>query len=74
MKSKERFSVYIDQKFWGNFTSTKNKADFQKEMQEQLKHLHPINMSDEGAIEYRKRYENSIVHVYPIGEKALHLN
>lgn len=67
------YSVFIDQKHWGNFTSNKNKYDFRDEMQEQLKHLHPINMSDETAIEYRKRFENSIVYVYKSGEKPEHL-
>ena len=42
-------------------------------MQENLKHLHPLNMSDEQAIEYRKRYVNSVIHVYDSGEKELHL-
>jgi len=67
------YLVYIDQKFWGTFKADKSKNLFRVQMQESLKHLHPINMSDEGAIEYRKRYENSVVHVYEIGEKVLHL-
>jgi len=67
------YVVYIDQLQWGQFHSKKSKEEFRKEMQENLKHLHPINMSDEGAIEYRKRYENSIVYVYESGEKAIHL-
>lgn len=71
---KNDYSVYIDQKHWSNFSSVKSQIEFQKEMQEQLKHLHPLNMSDEGVIEYRKRYENSIVHVYKSGEKVTHLN
>ena len=68
-----RYNVYIDQRYWGGFNSDKSVNNFQKEMQENLKHLHPINMSDEGAIEYRKRYENSIVYVYKSGDKATHL-
>ncbi len=68
------YNVFIDKKGWGQFNSNKNKEDFQKEMQEKLKHLHPLNMSDEGAIEYRKRYENSIVYVYISGEKITHLD
>jgi antirestriction protein len=59
----ENYHVYIDEKYWGNFKSSKSKSDFRNEMQDSLKNLHPINMSEEGAIEYRKRYENSTVHV-----------
>ena len=61
---KQKYSVYIDRRWWGNFTSTKNKKDFREEMQENLKKLHPINMSEEGAIEYRKRFENSKIFVF----------
>lgn len=67
------FVVYIDQKQWGQFSSPKSKGSFKKEMQENLKHLHPLNMSDKNAIEYRKKYENSIVYVYRSGEKISHL-
>ena len=67
------YNVYIDQRYWGQFTSTKRKEAFRGEMQENLKHLHPINMSEEGAIEYRKRYENSTVYVYYSYERATHL-
>jgi len=69
-----RYNVYIDKKYWGQFSSTKNEIAFQAEMQEQLKHLHALNMSEEGAIEYRKRYENATVYVYFTGEKILHLD
>jgi hypothetical protein len=68
------YQVYIDSRFWGNFKSTKSKSTFRDEMQENLKTLHPLNMSEEGAIEYRKRYENSTVHVYNIGDKITHIN
>ena len=71
--SKSSYNVYIDQKYWGQFSSDKGKEAFQNEMQENLKHLHPINMSEAGAIEYRKRYENSTVFVYRSGEKAIHV-
>lgn len=67
------YTVYIDDRYWGQFNSKKCTKPFRAEMQEALKHLHPINMSDEGAIEYRKRYENSTVYVYPSGEKITHL-
>ncbi len=67
------YVVYIDNSYWGQFTSKKSKSNFRDEMQESLKKLHPINMSDEGAIEYRKRYENSTVYVYNSGEKATHI-
>jgi hypothetical protein len=55
------YNVYIDSKYWGSFTSNKPKNEFQKEMQANLKTLAPINMSPEGIIEYRKRFENSTV-------------
>lgn len=67
------YKVYIDKIFWGTFKSEKSKELFKLEMQENLKHLHPLNMSDEAAIEYRKRYVNSVIYVYDIGEKELHL-
>lgn len=73
MKNRNCYSVYIDQNLWGQFHSEKSKEDFRNEMQENLKKLHPLNMSDEGAIEYRKRYVNSIVHVYGTGEKPTHI-
>jgi hypothetical protein len=68
-----KYNVYIDQKRWGSFDSPKSKEDFQKEMQEQLKHLHPLNMSEKGAKEYRKRYENSTVYVYGAYDEVTHL-
>jgi hypothetical protein len=68
-----RYNVYIDQVRWGSFDSPKSKEEFQKEMQEQLKHLHPLNMSEKGAIEYRKRYENSIVYVYGAYDEVTHI-
>ncbi len=68
------YIVYINQKQWGQFSSDKTKEDFREEMQEQLKHLHPLNMSEENAVEYRKRYEGAIVYVYEGGEKHKHLN
>jgi len=73
MSIKINYNVYIDQKHWGQFSSVKTIESFQEEMQENLKHLHPLNMSDESVIEYRKRYENSSVYVYHSGEKAVHL-
>lgn len=73
MKTENTYIVYIDHRYWGMFRSEKSKPKFRDEMQENLKHLHPINMSDEGAIEYRKRYENSTVYVYNSGEKTTHL-
>ena len=68
------YIVYIDQKQWGQFSSDKTKEDFREEMQERLKHLHPLNMSEENAVEYRKRYEGATVYVYKSGEKHEHLN
>lgn len=68
-----RYTVYIDQSQWGSFSSNKNKEEFRKEMQEQLKHLHPLNMSEQGVIEYRKRYENSTVYVYLSSEVTTHI-
>ena len=41
------YKVYFDQMNRGWFESTKSKEEFRKEMQESLKHLHPLNMSDE---------------------------
>ena len=67
------FNVYIDKSYWGWFRSNKTELEFQKEMQEQLTKLQPLNMSEEGVIEYRKRFENSFVYVYRVGEKITHL-
>ena len=64
------YKVYFDQMNRGWFESTKSKEEFRKEMQESLKHLHPLNMSDENAIEYRKRFENLTVYVYLTGEEV----
>jgi hypothetical protein len=69
-----KFNVYIDRVYWGVFSSELSKDKFRDEMQENLKKLHPINMSEQGAIEYRKRFANSTVYVYRVGEKITHFN
>lgn len=57
------YMVYIDDKVWGEFTSNLPKEEFEKEMQNRLLDMHPLNMSDDGAEEYRSRYKNSKVTV-----------
>lgn len=52
-----RYTVYVN----GNWFAEKEAANNEQAIQmvrDQIKQLHPLNMSNEGAIEYRKRYEN----------------
>lgn len=54
------YLIYADGVYFAT-KEAKNEEDAIKKAKDQIKQLHPINMSEEGAKNYRKRFENSII-------------
>lgn len=54
------YTTYMDGVFFAH-KKAKDEQDAIAQADEQRKNLHPLNMSDEGAKEYRKRFENCLI-------------
>lgn len=54
--------------YWGVYTY-KNSDDLKKQVAESIEKLHPLNSSDEGAEEYRKRFRHEPIFISKGSEK-----
>jgi hypothetical protein len=65
-----KYQIYLDGQFF-TYCEATSEAKAIEQTAEQLKNLAPINMSPEGIIKYRKRFENCVITtkmLYPVNK------